>query len=139
MPHKSEDDARNGGEHFDEGRNRLPQPERRQFGEIDRRRDAEWHGDDQRDERGDERSVDERQRAELLGHRIPCRRDEEMETELPDRQHRAPGELPADEEDQRHHSERHPEGQPFKRPVTHPRRRGHSGASIQARQLPEWE
>ena len=50
-----------------------------------------------------------------------------MESELPDRQHRAARELPADQENQRHHSERHPEGEPFEGSVAEPRRRRHLG------------
>jgi hypothetical protein len=41
-----ENDARNGGEHLYQGRDRLPNPKRRQLSEINRRRDAQRHRND---------------------------------------------------------------------------------------------
>ena len=45
---------------------------RAQLGEEHRDQQADRHGDQHGDQRGDERAVDRRQRAELLGDRIPA-------------------------------------------------------------------
>ena len=74
-----ENHARDGGQHFHQGDQRLANPEWRQFGEVNCGRDAQRHRDNQRDERRNKRSVDKRQRAELFRHRIPGRGDEETE------------------------------------------------------------
>ena len=75
------DDARNAGEQLDRDADRPAQPHRAQFGQEDRDQQADRHRDQHRDQRGDERAVDRRQRAELLGHRIPALADQEAEAE----------------------------------------------------------
>src|SRR4029077_3994315 len=43
---KSENYARNSGQHFDQRSQRLPNPQWRKFRQIRRRCDTEWHSDD---------------------------------------------------------------------------------------------
>ena len=50
------------------------QPSRAQFGDEQRDPEAHRNADQQRDQRGDERAVDRRERAEFLGDRVPRRR-----------------------------------------------------------------
>ena len=98
-------------------------PERCQLGEINRGRDAQRDGNDERDERGNQRPVDEGQGAELFRDRIPGRADEEVETKLPDGEHRVAPELPADQDNEQDDGPRHRHGEPFKRFVAEARRR----------------
>ena len=70
---QAENDARHGGEQFDEHDERLAQPERREFGEINGGGDADGHGDDERDGRRNERAENERQRAINIVDRDPSR------------------------------------------------------------------
>ena len=101
IPHKPENHARNRRQHFDQGNERLANPERSEFGQINRGRDAQGHGDDQGDERGNDRPVDKRKGAELLCYRIPGRSGKEMKPESLDREEGAARQLPADEKNKR--------------------------------------
>ena len=62
-----------------EGRRKL---RGRKLGQKNRRPHAERNRDDQRDRRGHQRAVNEGQRAEIAGDRIPGFRDEEFPSEL---------------------------------------------------------
>src|SRR5439155_222077 len=66
-----EDDTGNRRQHFDQRRKGLPNPERSKLSQIRCRCDAQWNRNQQRDERRNQRSVNEGQRAELLRDWIP--------------------------------------------------------------------
>ena len=89
------DDAGNAGEQLDGDADGTAQRPRTNLGQEDRDADADWNGDEHRQNRGDECAVDRGQRAELLGDRIPGFRVEEGPTEMFDRRKRA--------DDQREH------------------------------------
>ena len=110
---QAEDDARHGGEQFDEHRERLAQPLRREFGEINRGRNADGHGDDERDGRRNERAEDERQRSINIVDGIPVAADEEMPAEFLQREMRSAKQFVADEDNQRKNRQRHGQRQPF--------------------------
>src|SRR5229473_4664164 len=63
--------ARNGGEKINEEFECVGNSRGREFGEKDRGADAEWHGDEQRHGGGDERAVNEGQRAKVIEDGIP--------------------------------------------------------------------
>ena len=126
---QAENHAGHGGQHFDERDERLPNPERRQLGQINRGGDAQRHGDEQRDERRYQRAVDERQRAELLLHRIPRRSGEKLRNRIcaSPATNRAP--VASRQDDQHHHRQRHRQRQPLERAVAKARRRRQSLAA----------
>ena len=65
------DDRRNRREQLGQEHQRLPQPGRRQLGDVDGDAERDRRRDDQRQDRRVERAPDERPRAELAEHRIP--------------------------------------------------------------------
>ena len=65
------DDARDRGQQLDHRAERPLQPDRAQFGDEQRDAERDRDADQHRDRRGDQRAVDRRQRAELLGDRVP--------------------------------------------------------------------
>ena len=75
---KSEDYAWNRRQHLDQRNNRLANPERRKFRQINSGRDAQWDGNEQRNERRNKRSVNKRESAEMLRHRVPSGCGEKM-------------------------------------------------------------
>ena len=56
---------------LDRDPDRPAQDKRAKFGQEDRDPKRRWHGDGHRDERGDDRAINGRHRAEFLGHGIP--------------------------------------------------------------------
>src|SRR5579862_1161267 len=122
---ETEDDARYGGEHLHQRDDRLAQPAGSEFREVDGGRDAERHGDEQPQEGGDERSVDEGERAVFLIDGVPLRAEEKAEPELTDGPGRAGGKLPPHEDDEQDDRQRHEQGQPLESFVGGSRRRGH--------------
>jgi hypothetical protein len=73
------------GEQFDEHDQRLAQPERGEFGEINGGGNADGHGDEQGDGGRNECAENERHRAELFVDRVPVAADEEMPAEFVER------------------------------------------------------
>ena len=80
-PPQAEDDARDGGERLDEGADDPPRAARRELAQVERDRDRERRRNHERDEGRDRCAVDERQRTEVLVHRVPGPRDDEVEPE----------------------------------------------------------
>ena len=75
------DDAGNAGEQFDGDADRPAQPLRAQLGEKERDHQADRNRDQHGNERGDDGAVDRRQRAEIVGDRIPALADQKAEAE----------------------------------------------------------
>ena len=73
---------------------------------------------DERDHRRDDRPVDEDQRAELLGDRIPGLRPDEAQPELLDRRPGKVEDLPGDEPEERGRRERCGDGDPLEDDVS---------------------
>ena len=73
---------------------------------------------DERDQRCDDRPVDEDQRAELLGDRIPGLRPDEAQPELLDRRPGKVEDLPGDEPEERGRRERGGDGDPLEDDVS---------------------
>ena len=120
---ETENDARHGGQQFDEHDQRLAQPERGKFGEINGGGDADGHGDDQRDGGRNQRAKNERQRAVLLVDRVPIAADKEMPAEFVQREPRAVCQFEADEHDQREDGQRHEQREPLEGAVAEVRPR----------------
>ena len=114
---QAENDARHGGQQFDEHDQRLAQPERGEFGEINGRGDADGHGDDERDGRRHHCAEDERQRAELLIDRVPIAANEEVPAELLQRQPRTLRQFVPDQHDEHEDRQRHEQGEPLESAV----------------------
>src|SRR4029453_7084790 len=124
-PPQSEDDVWNRLQHFNQGNQRLANREWRKLRQINRSRDAQWDGDEERNQGRDQRSVNKRERAELLRYRVPRRCREEMEPEFLNGEQRSTPELPAGQNDQQNHPQRHRQGEPLERLVPKARGRCH--------------
>ncbi len=101
---------------------------------------------DERDQRRDDRPVDEDQRAELLGDRIPGLRPDEAQPELLDRRPGEVEDLPGDEPEERGRRERGSDGDPLEDDVSQTnaltpeiglrRQRAHTSSSSWGRRVP---
>ena len=80
------DDARNAGEQLDRGGDRPLERARAQLGNEDRDADGDRNADNHGNDRRDDGAVDRRERAELLGHRVPFFGGEKAEAERLERQ-----------------------------------------------------
>ena len=111
-PPQSEDHAGDRRQQLDQDRHRTPDEAGGQLGEVDRDQDRRRGRDDQRDHRADERPVDERGGAELVGDRIPGLVADEGQAELRERR---PGLVEDRLGDPHQQGEREQPGQPADR------------------------
>ena len=100
---QSVDDGGDGRQQLGEIRERLAQHARRELGDEDGDAQGDRCGQEEGDDRGVERAPDERQRAELAGHRVPGRPFPERQAELLDGEQRLAGQLEADADDDEQH------------------------------------
>ena len=78
----AEDDAWNGGQQLDGRADRALQHLAGNFGQEQGDAEADRYGDEHRDERGNQRAVDRRQRAVFIGDRVPDFPGNEPEPEM---------------------------------------------------------
>src|SRR4029077_15486703 len=79
------DDTGNAAQQLDRDPDRAAQPHRTQFGEKQRDEEAERNRNEHGNERGHNRSVNRRGRAEILGDGVPALGNQEAKAELPQR------------------------------------------------------
>jgi hypothetical protein len=108
------DDARNARQQLNRGADRAPQPHRAKFSEKQRDKQTDWDGNHHRDDGSDDGTVNRRDRAELLGDRIPALGDKEAETELAEGKTGAPDQRCDDGAEQDQHRHGGGAGQPPK-------------------------
>ena len=115
-----EHDARDRGEQLDERPDDAAHATRSQLAEVEADRDGERGRDDERDERGDRRPVDERQRAEDVLDRIPGPPGDEAEAEVVERGAGQREDLPDDRADEDETRERGGQRQAVERKIAEP-------------------
>ena len=76
------DDRGNRGEQLDRGADRTAQPDRREFGEVERDAEGHRHGEDQRQDGGDDGAVDRHRGAEHFLDGVPGGGNQEQRAEL---------------------------------------------------------